>query len=206
MKKKLVLFLAAAAMVGTLAVGGTLAWFTDTETATNVVTTGHVDISVMETDKKGTDYKVQDNAGLKLDGKYVSNATVDKFVKVQNNTGSNKAWIRVKVELPEKMEGAKLVLDSDKWTLQDGYYYYADPVEAGTMTDALMTGVKLPNWRNEMTDQGIDDGLDIIVNAEAVQFDDRGVDNCVDAFVDVTAESYNPASEPTVPETPGSEE
>ena len=31
MKKKLVLSLAAAAMVGTLAVGGTLAWFTDTE-------------------------------------------------------------------------------------------------------------------------------------------------------------------------------
>ena len=43
MKKKLVLSLAAAALVGTLAVGGTLAWFTDTETATNVVTTGNVE-------------------------------------------------------------------------------------------------------------------------------------------------------------------
>ena len=32
MKKKYALALAAAAMVGTLAVGGTLAWFTDTET------------------------------------------------------------------------------------------------------------------------------------------------------------------------------
>ena len=71
MKKKLVLSLAAAAMVGTLAVGGTLAWFTDTETATNVVTTGHVDISVMEKDKADKEYTVQDDAGLKLDGKYV---------------------------------------------------------------------------------------------------------------------------------------
>ena len=43
MKKKYALALAAAAMVGTLAVGGTLAWFTDTETATNVVTMGNVD-------------------------------------------------------------------------------------------------------------------------------------------------------------------
>ena len=50
MKKKLVLSLAAAALVGTLAVGGTLAWFTDTETATNVVTTGNVDIAWFEGD------------------------------------------------------------------------------------------------------------------------------------------------------------
>ena len=199
MKKKLVLSLAAAAMVGTLAVGGTLAWFTDTETATNVVTTGHVDISVIEKDKADKEYTVQDDAGLKLDGKYVSNATVDKFVKVQNNKGSNKAWIRVAIDLPEKMQGAELILDSNKWTFNEGYYYYADPVEAGAMTDALITGVKLPNWGNDMTDQGLNDGLDIIVNAEAVQFDDRGVDNCVDAFVDVEAESYVPKS--TVPAT-----
>ena len=38
MKKKVALTAAAVALVGTLAVGGTLAWFTDTETATNVVT------------------------------------------------------------------------------------------------------------------------------------------------------------------------
>lgn len=48
MKKKMMLSLAAAAMAGTLAVGGTLAWFTDTETATNVVTTGKVDIKLHE--------------------------------------------------------------------------------------------------------------------------------------------------------------
>ena len=97
------------------------------------------------------------------------------------------------------MQGAELILDSNKWTLNEGYYYYADPVEAGAMTDALITGVKLPNWGNDMTDQGLNDGLDIIVNAEAVQFDHRGVDNCVDAFVDVEAESYVPKS--TVPAT-----
>lgn len=190
MKKKLVLSLAAAAMIGTLAVGGTLAWFTDTEKATNVVTTGHVDISIMEKDSEDGEYEVQDSQGLELDGKYVSNATVDKFVKVQNNKGSNKAWIRVTVELPEKMEGAELILDSNKWNLVDGYYYYADPVEVGAMTEALITGVKLPNWGNEMTDQGLDDGLSIIVNAEAVQWDDRGVDTCVEAFEDVKVESY----------------
>ena len=48
MKKKVALTAAAVAMVGTLAVGGTLAWFTDTETATNVVTMGEVDIKLSE--------------------------------------------------------------------------------------------------------------------------------------------------------------
>ena len=48
MKKKVALTAAAVALVGTLAVGGTLAWFTDTETATNVVTMGEVDIRLSE--------------------------------------------------------------------------------------------------------------------------------------------------------------
>lgn len=48
MKKKVALTAAAVALVGTLAVGGTLAWFTDTEEATNVVTMGEVDITLKE--------------------------------------------------------------------------------------------------------------------------------------------------------------
>ena len=52
MRRKVALTAAAVAMVGTLAVGGTLAWFTDTETATNVVTLGNVDI-VLNEDGKG---------------------------------------------------------------------------------------------------------------------------------------------------------
>ena len=46
MKKKYALALATAAMVVTQTVGGSLDWFTGTETATNVVTMGIVDISL----------------------------------------------------------------------------------------------------------------------------------------------------------------
>ena len=81
MKKKVALTAAAVALVGTLAVGGTLAWFTDTETATNVVTTGHVDISVMEKDSAGDTYEEKNDSGLTLDGKYVPNATVDNLLR-----------------------------------------------------------------------------------------------------------------------------
>ena len=55
MRRKVALTAAAVAMVGTLAVGGTLAWFTDTETATNVITTGNVDVRWFENDEAITD-------------------------------------------------------------------------------------------------------------------------------------------------------
>lgn len=194
MKKKVALTAAAVALVGTLAVGGTLAWFTDTETATNVVTTGHVDISVMEKDSAAGTYEEKNDSGLTLDGKYVPNATVDKFVTVKNNNNSSKAWIRVKIEMPYSMNDAVLKGKNEKWIKNtadssDEYYYYTDAVDANQSTGELITGIQLPNWGNDMTDQGtlntetnkIVNGINIEVIAEAVQADNIA-DTCVDAF------------------------
>ena len=193
MKKKVALTAAAVALVGTLAVGGTLAWFTDTEIATNVVTTGHVDISVMEKDSAAGTYEEKNDSGLTLDGKYVPNATVDKFVTVKNNNNSSKAWIRVKIEMPDSMNDAVLKGKDEKWIKNtddssDEYYYYTDAVDANQSTEELITGIQLPNWGNNMTDQGtlntetnkIDNGINIEVIAEAVQADNIA-DTCVDA-------------------------
>lgn len=198
MKKKVALTAAAVALVGTLAVGGTLAWFTDTEIATNVVTTGHVDISVMEKDSAAGAYEEKNGSGLTLDGKYVPNATVDKFVTVKNNNNSSKAWIRVKIEMPGSMNDAVLKGKDKKWIKNtddssDEYYYYTDAVDANHSTEELITGIQLPNWGNDMTDQGtlntetnkIDNGINIEVIAEAVQADNIA-DTCVDAFKKAT--------------------
>lgn len=198
MKKKVALTAAAVALVGTLAVGGTLAWFTDTEIATNVVTTGHVDISVMEKDSEAGTYEEKNDSGLTLNGKYVPNATVDKFVTVKNNNNSSKAWIRVKIEMPESMNDAVLKGRDEKWIKNtddstDEYYYYTEAVDANQSTEELITGIKLPNWGNNMTDQGtlntetnkIDNGINIKVIAEAVQADNIA-DTCVVAFKNAT--------------------
>lgn len=198
MKKKVALTAAAVALVGTLAVGGTLAWFTDTETATNVVTTGHVDISVMEKDSAGESYEEKNGSGLTLDGKYVPNATVDKFVTVKNNKNSSKAWIRVKIEMPESMNDDVLKGMNAKWVKNtvdsgDEYYYYNVAVDANQSTDELITGIQLPNWGNDMTDKGtlnketnkIDNGINIEVIAEAVQADNIA-NTCVAAFKKAT--------------------
>ena len=93
MKKKVALTAAAVALVGTLAVGGTLAWFTDTETATNVVTMGKVDILLKE--DGGTDNnKVTSPEGLE----YKNVMPGDKFQKaVSIENKGNDAYVRVKI-------------------------------------------------------------------------------------------------------------
>ncbi|MEE0131091.1 MAG: TasA family protein [Clostridium sp.] len=93
MKKKVALTAAAVALVGTLAVGGTLAWFTDTETATNVVTMGKVDILLKE-DGGTDDNKVTSPEGLE----YKNVMPGDKFQKaVSIENKGNDAYVRVKI-------------------------------------------------------------------------------------------------------------
>ena len=54
MKRKIMLGIASIAMVLTIAIGGTLAYFTDTDSTANVITMGKVDISLVEkTDATG---------------------------------------------------------------------------------------------------------------------------------------------------------
>lgn len=48
MKKRTKLIAAAVSLGALMTVGGTLAWFTDSETATNTVTTGYVDLEIQE--------------------------------------------------------------------------------------------------------------------------------------------------------------
>lgn len=52
-KKKLGTGLLALALVGVVGIGGSLAWFTDTDNRTNTFTTGKVDITLTEYDENG---------------------------------------------------------------------------------------------------------------------------------------------------------
>lgn len=88
MRKKVALTAAAVAMVGTLAVGGTLAWFTDTETATNVVTVGNVDVKIDET---GEGEVNEDGDGLNYD--VMPGKTYEKNVDI-TNVGNNPAYMK----------------------------------------------------------------------------------------------------------------
>ena len=104
MKKKTVMLVAAIAMILCLAVGGTLAYFTDTtETATNTFTMGNVDITLDEAkvvagddgEYTATQERVTENTYNNL----YPGQVLPKDPTV-TNTGSQDAYVRVRVSFP----------------------------------------------------------------------------------------------------------
>lgn len=84
--------MAACAMIGAIAVGGTMAYLTDSETATNTFTVGKVQVDLEEPNYPGnTDDGVKD---------LVPNQIVKKDPQVEN-TGINDALVFLKVEMPK---------------------------------------------------------------------------------------------------------
>ncbi|MDD2955435.1 MAG: TasA family protein [Oscillospiraceae bacterium] len=93
MKKKIVLICAAAALCALLVVGGTLAYFTDSETATNVITMDGLDITLTETGAVLEDAVYGKNYSDIMPG-----TVLDKDPTVTNNDAP--VYLRIKVEWP----------------------------------------------------------------------------------------------------------
>ena len=141
MKKKL-FALAIAAIILAGAVTGTVAYYTAKTVAHNVITTGEIDIELVEKQDLDnnpatpeTDYPTDPVSGI-MPGQDHS-----KIVRVEN-TGTNAAWVRVKVEAKingdevELTDSSVLRIDFDdtKWIEEDGYYYYEDALVPGGKT------------------------------------------------------------------------
>lgn len=120
---------------------GTLAYFTAEDTAHNVITSGEIDIELQEwADEEKTTPFPEDGVNGVMPG-----TDVTKIVEVKN-TGSNAAYIRVKVEkeivLPDGVEGEpdsslmKIDFDETYWEKgEDGYYYYKEPWNRAPVTE-----------------------------------------------------------------------
>lgn len=98
-KKKLVMMAMALIMVAILAVGGTLAYFTSEDAATNVFVMGNVEIDLQE------EFDQYSNLQPGLD--------VNKDVRVQN-TGSNDAYVRVHLAIPTIMDDGDPAFDASQ--------------------------------------------------------------------------------------------
>lgn len=150
--------------------GGTLAFFTDTETAHNVITSGGVDIDLIEKQKVGND--LVDYPKDTITG--VMPATeVSKIVTVQNNDA--KAWVRVAVTKTIELQNGgtsdlafiELDFNEEYWEAHDGYWYYKAPLEMGETTEPLFTTVKFSeNMGNEYQNCTVT----IDVQADAIQY------------------------------------
>lgn len=181
MKKKITLIITCVTLVAAIAVGGTLAWFTDKAEVTNTVTFGNVDISLTEPafDELTSNDRYLDNV---LPGDEIGK---DPTI---TNTGANDAWIRAKITttLPvgatAPTDGIDTIynIDTTKWVFNqtNGYYYYNVKLAAQNDTDdddtdvaVLFDEVTIPtNWTNTISFKD----LKIEVNVEAVQADNNG--------------------------------
>lgn len=172
-KKKIIgLCLAVGLMVGV--VGGSLAWFTDTDTVTNSFSTGN-DGNPDDNGKKGIVIVENWNAD---DAKNILPGTdVNKDVEVKN-TASYSQLIRVKFTKTTNKEGLKLDevdlrftdFSTNKWikNTENGvdWYYYNGVVESGASTTRLLDSVKLLNSAGK---EYKDAAFDVVVDAEGVQ-------------------------------------
>lgn len=120
MKKKLTLVVTSVLLVAALVIGGTLAYFTDTDEATNTFTAGGVKIDLIEqqVNEAGTaleDFK-QDQVLLPIVGSAqgekdsfgqpVAENYIDKIVTIKN-TGNQAAYIRAYFAIPSALDDGK---------------------------------------------------------------------------------------------------
>ena len=110
MKKK-VLAVALTVIVLATVVGGTLAWFTDTDKVENTFTIGSIEIKVMEHFTKPDNmFPIVNTEDPASDPNFV---TKEAWIR---NTGKNPAYVQLFVAVPRALEdaGALHVLDGDK--------------------------------------------------------------------------------------------
>lgn len=162
---------------------GTLAYFTAEDTAHNVITSGEIDIELLEwADEERTTPFPENGVNGVMPG-----TDVTKIVEVKN-TGSNAAYIRVKVEkeivLPDGVEGEpdsglmKLDFDEVYWTLgEDGFYYYNEALEPGAVTEPLFASVSFDTSMGNIYQNST---ASVDVTAYAVQVANNG-DGVMDA-------------------------
>lgn len=117
MKKKILAMCLVAALAATAIIGGTLAYFTDTDTEDNVFTVGNVKIELIEKQRNDEGTSLEDFEDGKVLMPIVGSAQgenetvggvaglptaenyVDKIITVEN-TGASKAYVRVFVAIP----------------------------------------------------------------------------------------------------------
>ncbi len=173
--KRKLFSLAVIAMCLSIVGTGTLAYFTDSTTAHNVITTGNIDIELIETKADGSIFT--DVIGV------MPGTSVSKIVEVKN-VGDNAAWVRVNVDKEINLRNgeagdadAYLSIDyntgnSDtQWTKDGSYYYYNQALAPNSKTSPLFREVLFSaNMGNEYQNST----AQVYVYAQATQVDNNG--------------------------------
>lgn len=158
----------------------TIAYFTDTDIARNVITSSGIDIHIVE--QQLVDGKLVNYPGEPIP--VMPATTVSKIVSVQSSEQA--AWVRMnytltvydaegkEMEIPVEELAKVIVIDTDtsNWTLKDGWWYYNTAIKSGEMTKPLFEEVVFsgPDMDNKYQNCTVM----IDVNAQAVQTVNNG--------------------------------
>ena len=100
MKKKLTLVVTCVVLVAAMVIGGTLAYFTDTDDAKNTFTVGNVKIELIEQQKGEKGLEAFKQNKTLVPGKSNDGNAVSKIATVKN-TGNNDAWVWAELRIPK---------------------------------------------------------------------------------------------------------
>jgi len=149
MKKK-ILYIAAIVICLSLITGGTYAYFTTSDTARNVITSGGIEVKVVEQQLVNGTLQPYPSQPIPV----MPATTVSKIVSVQSSEQA--AWLRMnftltvydaegkEMEIPaDELEKVIVIeVDATNWTLKDGWWYYNTAVKGGETTKPLFEEVE----------------------------------------------------------------
>lgn len=182
MKKKIVTLSLVAALAVT-AIGGTFAYFTDTDAQKNTFTTGNVAIDLWEDfgDNSGIEKLVpatgSAQAGTLKNG-------VDKEVYV-DNTGSEDAYVRVHIAIPQILDDGADTFDAGNNVLH--FNYAKDSIGLGKWdwTKSATDGKYEGNWNYyETTINGVAYNVYVVTYTSALKNGKTTVDAMEQVYLD----------------------
>ncbi|NCB92337.1 MAG: hypothetical protein EOM40_07150 [Clostridia bacterium] len=171
-KKKIVLLTSILLLTSAIMGTGTFAFITARLETTNVITTGSVDLKIVETriDINGNEEAYPETTI----GDIVPGAVVSKIPRL-SNIGHSDSWMRAKTDIQilsqdgtNRLESSVITLDfNSNWINgNDGWYYYSYPVKSGEKTEPLFTQV---SFSEVMADEYAGANVDVNVIGESVQ-------------------------------------
>lgn len=163
--KSRLLLIALAAILVTVLNQPTLAFYTTIGKATNVVTSGNIELKIHEKTADGSDFPKE--------GVYIiPGDIVSKQVSVENVCG-HPFYLRVKLvrgstnQALSAEDCLRMDIDTKNWTYRDGFYYYNQILEPEQTTPTLFTQVEIVGSKVDQSYVG--SALTLTVKAYAVQ-------------------------------------
>jgi len=171
------LLIALAAILMTVMTQPTLAYYTTIGKATNVVTSGDIQLKIHEKTADGSDFPAE--------GVYViPGDIVSKQVSVENVCG-HPFYLRVKLvsgstsQALDPDDCMRLDIDTQNWTYLEGYYYFNRILQPGETTPTLFNQVEIVGSKVDRSNIGTT--LSLMVSAYAVQSENNPAEHPWDA-------------------------